>query len=450
MNSSESTGVVLKVSYIRNISDKTTAVSLHETWLDISPDFQRDYEKRSKTWTGSLIESIFLNRMMPPIWTVYNKKENCDEVLDGQHRLRTILDFVNNKFRIHYEKFPPIHNKEFKDLDKNHQQKVLNYTISFNKLPSSYRDSPSELFRMYEILNKASKPLNKYEVYKPLRLEFYKIISNKIRKFFATPLFQETPDDNKRGAAESRIIQIMSIYDIDFEQPLKWSSMEDIKERWCSKFMGDNDEEIRQKFNENRMMIEDLMELLYHSMDYFKQLNLFHEEGKCIVDKHNSLIFQVVLARSVKIFGKNRRPFQNVVEFVKHDILPNISKYVGREGRDGQFQKKMMSKINIHLRSIMDTLSFCDSTRLFKKEDKRKKLEEQNNICPLCDKMIEEHHDYHGDHIVPYAQGGLTLYSNLRVVHRLCHQALSLSSGGASTKTNCSTALSNPPRVILT
>jgi hypothetical protein len=423
----------LPILYIRTLSDKTSALAGENTWLNISPDFQRDYEPRPMSWKGGLIESIFLNRLMPPIWTVYNKKDDCDEVLDGQHRLQTILDFVNNKFRINYEKSPLLHKKEFKDLEKDQQQKVLNYKISLNKLPSSYRESPSELFRMYEILNRASKPLNKYEVYKPLRLEFYKIISNKIRRFFGTPLFQETPDNNKRGAAESRIIQIMSIHAIDFEQPLKWSSMEDIKERWCSKYMGDNDEEIHKKFNENRAMIEDLMDLLFNSMDHFKQLNLFHEDDKCIVDKHNSLIFQVVLARSVKIFGKNRRAFQDVVDFVKRNILPNISTFVGRDGRDQQFQKKMMSKINTHLRSIDTSSSTTTSEsgsssrepRLFKKEDKRKKLEEQNHICPLCEKKIEEHHDFHGDHIIPYAQGGLTIYSNLRVVHRICHQALS-------------------------
>jgi len=407
----------LKVSYIRALSDKVHAQSLNDTWLNIHPDFQREYDQRPIAWVNSLVESIFMNRMMPPVWTVYNKEKDCDEVLDGQHRLRTILDFVDNKI-------PGYHKKMFRDLDRDEQQKVLNYQITLNKLPSSYRESPSELFKMYEILNRASKPLNKYEVYKPLRLEFYKIITNKLRRFYETPLFPETQEKNYRGACEMRIIQIMAIHDIDFDRSLSWQSMEDHKEKWCSLHMGDNDEEIRQNIQQNRERIEGLMDLLYNSMDHFKQLDFFHNGDKCIVDKHNSLIFQVVLARSVKIFGKDRRKYRAIIEFVKQEVLPDISKYTGRDGRDTQFQKKMMKKINTDLCNIYDQSESARYPRLFKKEDILHKLEEQKHICPLCNNRIEEHHTYHGDHIQPYAKEGLTTMSNLRVVHKTCHQAL--------------------------
>ena len=52
-------------------------------------------------------------------------------------------------------------------------------------------------------------------------------------------------------------------------------------------------------------------------------------------------------------------------------------------------------------------------------------LDRQQGICPLCQKPLDrKRDDYDVDHIKPLALGGTSRLTNLRLVHRQCHQTL--------------------------
>ena len=60
------------------------------------------------------------------------------------------------------------------------------------------------------------------------------------------------------------------------------------------------------------------------------------------------------------------------------------------------------------------------SLRQFDDEDKRAKYEQQNGVCPICNK----HFDYdkmHADHITPWHSGGKTVPENLQMLCRDCN-----------------------------
>lgn len=67
-------------------------------WINIRPEYQRrlvwDAKKKSR-----LIESLFMNVPVPPIF-LYEHDLNRYEVMDGQQRLNTIIDFYENKFSL--------------------------------------------------------------------------------------------------------------------------------------------------------------------------------------------------------------------------------------------------------------------------------------------------------------------------------------------------------------
>lgn len=52
--------------------------------------------------------------------------------------------------------------------------------------------------------------------------------------------------------------------------------------------------------------------------------------------------------------------------------------------------------------------------RAFSEKDKRRKYDEQQGICPKCGKHFE-YEQMDGDHILPWAKGGKTEYSNLQM-----------------------------------
>lgn len=408
------------IRYVRLLTDRHHAEMTNDTWLNPQPDFQREYVQRSYVWIANLLDSILTNRAMPPIWTVYNETENADEVLDGQHRLLTILKFINNDIRVQDNSRERLHKKCFRDLTKADQQTILNFPISFNKLDGSYRKSPEKLFEMYEILNRSSKPLNKYEVYKPLRLPFYRLIQSRLPHIKGHPLFQENV--NKRGMHEMRLIQMLAMHDLNHSaEKYCFHSMEDIKDQWCQEWIGDTDETIRENFHKHQHRIEELIDGLIKTMNRYRDIGLFHDNnGTTMVDKHTQLIFQMVVALTLRICGdRDKRAYEKIVTMCKEKILFNISAYCETDGRDQKFQKNSMRRIYTDINAIY---TMFESKRLFSRKMIDQKLLEQNRHCAKCGKSIESYQSYEGDHITSFQQGGSTDESNLQVVHSVCHR----------------------------
>src|SRR5438874_2076714 len=67
--------------------------------IDLQPDFQR-----GQVWSESkkkrLIDTILREWYIPAIHIVVNDELDKEEVLDGQQRIRSILEFVADKFPI--------------------------------------------------------------------------------------------------------------------------------------------------------------------------------------------------------------------------------------------------------------------------------------------------------------------------------------------------------------
>ena len=68
------------------------------SWGNLHPEYQRrlrwDNKKKSK-----LIESFIMNVPVPPVF-LYEKQVGRFEVMDGQQRLNTVVDFLNNRFSL--------------------------------------------------------------------------------------------------------------------------------------------------------------------------------------------------------------------------------------------------------------------------------------------------------------------------------------------------------------
>ena len=174
----------LPLSVINLRINKENALAANLTFLNSSPEFQRNYDAWDDTLKTRFIESILLGRATNPIWTILNENDNSEEILDGMHRIKTSIGFLNNNFKLigkyfTFLKSENYNNKYFKELNFTEQQKIRSYIFIFNKLDSSYKNDPNKLRDMYEILNRSSRTLNDYEFNKVLFDPLYDII-----KFF--------------------------------------------------------------------------------------------------------------------------------------------------------------------------------------------------------------------------------------------------------------------------
>ncbi len=132
--------------------------------LRLAPKFQRRsvWPEKAKSY---LIDTIIREKPIPPIFVRLNvdtqARKTVREVVDGQQRIRTVLEYVTNEFPI-----LKAHNEElqgfyFEDLSEEMQQSVLQYAFSVYTLQNVGDEDVLDIFARF---NTYSVPLNAQEL----------------------------------------------------------------------------------------------------------------------------------------------------------------------------------------------------------------------------------------------------------------------------------------------
>lgn len=127
--------------------------------LVLNPDFQR-----GSVWSAAarsyLIDSILLQLPIPKVFlrtsVDVRTKQAVREVVDGQQRLRAILDFANDRFVLS-KRSADFAGLRYSTLDPELQQIFLSYPIAVDQLLNATNDDVLEVFSR---LNSYSLPLN--------------------------------------------------------------------------------------------------------------------------------------------------------------------------------------------------------------------------------------------------------------------------------------------------
>lgn len=138
--------------------------------LVLAPKFQRRtvWKPVAKSF---LIDSILRQKPLPKIFirqiTDVKLRKTIREVVDGQQRLRTILDYLNDGFKVSLVHNKECGNKYFSELSEEYQNVFLTYKFSVDTLLGV---DDSEIMDIFSRLNTYSTPLNKQEL---INAEFY-------------------------------------------------------------------------------------------------------------------------------------------------------------------------------------------------------------------------------------------------------------------------------------
>jgi hypothetical protein len=129
--------------------------------LDLSPKFQR-----RSVWTRAaksfLVDTILRGKPMPKVLLTQDliNKKNVRTVVDGQQRIRTILEFVAGSFTVMSTHNSEHSGKVFNELDQDTQGAILQYEIGVDLL---YNVSLSEMLDIFARINTYSVVLNTQE-----------------------------------------------------------------------------------------------------------------------------------------------------------------------------------------------------------------------------------------------------------------------------------------------
>ncbi len=143
--------------------------------LDLSPKFQR-----RSVWTRAaksfLIDTILRGKPMPKVLLTQDLvgKKNVRTVVDGQQRIRTILEFTQGMFTVLGTHNAEASGKTFDELDDDTQGAILQYEIGVDLL---YNVSLADMLDIFARINTYSVTLNTQEKLNAKYLGVFKTIA---------------------------------------------------------------------------------------------------------------------------------------------------------------------------------------------------------------------------------------------------------------------------------
>jgi len=131
--------------------------------LTLNPYYQRRRNIWSSAGKSYFLDTLFRNLPSHKIFLreFVKKGRGIREVVDGQQRLRTIIDFLDGKFRINNSKELCNRGLKFDDLDDESKHSFMNYEISIDILLEA---SDADVRDLFLRLNTYTIRLNKQEL----------------------------------------------------------------------------------------------------------------------------------------------------------------------------------------------------------------------------------------------------------------------------------------------
>ena len=150
-------------------STRNYSVQDFEAWqerdeLTLAPKFQRRdvWSDKAKSY---LIDTIIRGKPIPKLYmrqsVVPGSRKTTREIVDGQQRLRTVLSFVKDAFKISSVHHRECGGKYFSQLDEEMQRAILRYEFSVDLL----QDMPdNEVYDIFARINTYSETLKYQEL----------------------------------------------------------------------------------------------------------------------------------------------------------------------------------------------------------------------------------------------------------------------------------------------
>ena len=131
--------------------------------LDMKPPYQRNpvWVTRQKSF---LIDSILNGYPIPEIYmqeTVTAGGKSKHIVVDGQQRIRSVLEFIENKYAIDGKDSPTWSDMEFDELSDDEKKKIYKYNFVIRVLPEI---DDTQVRAIFQRLNRNVLALNKQEL----------------------------------------------------------------------------------------------------------------------------------------------------------------------------------------------------------------------------------------------------------------------------------------------
>ena len=349
------------------------------------------------------------------------------EVIDGQQRLTTMIDFMSNKFQLRrLERMGSLNGKLFRDLSEEYQTKILDAPVRSVVIDAG---SNTELrYEIFERLNRGSMQLNEQEL---RNCVFRGPFNDLLAELEREPYWRKV-----RGTTgpEPRFVErevILRFFAFINRLQFYAGNLKRFLNEYMKSYSPRDADQIMAQANIFKQAIQNIYAVFgAHSARLY---SVDDKSNKGAWDTKFSVAALDIQASA--LVGKPAAKVQAVAEQIREQYLyllltdlmlqAAISKQTG-----GTTQTKYRwSALKTFADPIID--GQIVEPRFFEYAF-RQQLFEQSPLCKLCRNQIHSFEDSTVDHIHPYSKGGKTIPENGQLAHRNCNARKNMSLPGES------------------
>lgn len=393
--------------------------------VDYRPDFQRRYvwSEKQKVY---LIDTLLNDFSVPKIYVrqILDETTNANryEIIDGQQRLTTIMNFIKGEFALYKKKHPKpeffveeLEGKYFNDLGLKHKQKILNFSMSVDLIEGS----KEEIIEMFLRLNLSNTGLNTQEILNSQYFGDFKSLVEKIANEFLDDFIEDKilrPASIKRMGDYHFVSMLLAaqLFGIT-DKNKKIQKIYSDYDTWDEEEMIEHHTHFKKTYN---LITKNIFEGQLHG-SRFKSLNGFYSVYEYLYDK--------LYRQGMKLDPESNSQIRDTLTWLSKEIrMEGVG--LGKEWFDltqqGGDTSNARNQRKLILSKILDVyFTTTDPKRAFTEEERIIAWNTSNKICGICNKEIRTFNEYDLDHIVPHSRGGKTNLNNAQVTHLSCNRA---------------------------
>lgn len=411
---------------MNNVPPTTHRISEFHKWnkegvLELKPPYQRKpvWSENNRSY---LIDSILNGYPVPEVYIQVSTDVTGNTkyfVVDGQQRIRSILDFIEGEYEILESESTSYGGKNFPSLPDGIKKDFWDFPIVTRELKTT---SDDEVRAVFKRLNKYVIPLNKQE------------LRNATYSGHFIQLISELGDDEYW--IDNKIVSpsdVRRMNDLEYISELVIAMLHGIQGKTTESIDGfykmydetfPDKESIKKKFHQiivkSDEVLGDLRQTRWHHKtefySLFLALNRLIDEYQIPTERHEEI--RSALCDFSAELDKYIIPKKG--ESQASDIASEFARTVLEHSTS---KDERTRRTNMTRDLIIPFLIAKDPKRDFTEEERRIAwANSKDKKCAICKKTVDWE-EYSLDHIIPHSKGGKTELRNSQIMHKKCNSS---------------------------
>lgn len=338
------------------------------------------------------------------------------EVIDGQQRLTTLINFVTNQFALQrLTAMPSLNGLKFRELSTEYQEKIKDTPIRTVEINAG--NNTNLRFEIFERLNRGSMALNEQELRNCVFRGEFNVLLSELEKDAKWRSVKGGESPEPRFKEREMILRLLALANRVnfFKGGLK---------RFLNDYMANYAPRDATAIDEQARIFWQAMQNVYTVFGQHSGRLYSVPPGALNGGWDTKFSIAALEIQASALFGQDPAKVQRVADQIREYFLlllltdRNIQEAIS-VGTGGSAPTKLRwTAFKSAIQPLLDNVLI--EPRFFNFQ-LRKELYDKNPICALCNNQILSFEDCAVDHIIPYSKEGKTVRENGQLSHRSCN-----------------------------